>query len=472
MSKPVIICVDDEKFVLDGLRTTLMQAFGDRYIVEIAEDGKEALSLVKELLANHQEVPVVISDYVMPDMKGDELLKHIRILSQQTLKIMLTGQANIEGVTNAVNEGDLYRYIAKPWNNEHLVGVIRQAIADYLAEKQKDDRNLALLQAIPDLVFLFGKDGIILDVHGPEDALPLPRAQFVGQPLEKVLPAPLASLVSATMEEAATTGRVMTFEYDLVIRQEPRNFEARLAACGETSFVAVIRDLTGRKRLEEERRGLLEQAQKDARTKTELLREVNHRVKNNLTAILGLLVREKRHAPSEGRKFVEASLGHLNHRIRGLLEVHQMLSDSQWAPVRLSDLADRVVRAVVATAPVEHRIAVEISPSPVVVSPRQAGNLALVLNELATNSIKHALKERSSLRITIQIAQAGEMLTVAFRDDGAGFPPAVVDLQEVNVGLQLVKDLTAESLRGRLTLANDSGAVITIDLPTEESDRT
>jgi two-component sensor histidine kinase len=319
---------------------------------------------------------------------------------------------------------------------------------------------------------LFGRDGVVLEMHGPDDALPVPREQVVGQPLESVLPAPLANLVTTTMLEATTTGRVATFAYDLTVREVPRYFEARLAACGPTSFVAVIRDLTGRKRLEEERRALLEQAQRDAQAKTDLLREVNHRVKNNLTAILGLLMRERRHAPAEGRPFVEASIGNLNHRIRGLLEVHQMLSDSQWAPVRVSDLANRVVRAVTATAPGECRIAVEISASPAVVSPRQAGNLALVFNELTTNSIKHALKDRPGVRIGIQISQTADAVGIEFRDDGPGYPPEVITQGRVNVGLQLVKELTGESLRGQLTLANDAGAVASLRLPLEEVDRT
>jgi two-component sensor histidine kinase len=472
MSKPVIVCVDDEKFVLDGLRTALMQAFGDDYVVEIAEDGKEALGLVKDLLANRQEVPVVISDYVMPDMKGDELLKHIRILSQRTLKIMLTGQANVEGVTKAVNEADLYRYIAKPWNNEHLIGVIRQAIGEYLSEKQEEDRNQALLRAMPDLVVLLARDGRVLDVHGPDEALPRPRAEILGQPVAEVVSPALAITMVNETPDSASPGYVRTVAYDLVVRGEPRHFEARLAACDATSYVAVIRDLTVRKRLEEEHTRLLAQARHDARAKSDLLCEVNHRVKNNLTAILGLLLRERKHTPAEGRAFVESALGHLNHRIHGLLEVHQMLSDSQWAPVGLSELAGRVIRAATAIASGDKRLELDVPTSPVIVSPRQAGSLALVFNELATNSLKHALGDRPSVRIAVRVVQEGAVLDVEFRDDGPGYPPEVLRDERVNVGLGLVRELATESLRGRLTLATDRGAVARFTFAAEESDRT
>ncbi|MBF0469676.1 MAG: response regulator, partial [Desulfamplus sp.] len=138
MKKPIIICVDDEKFILDGLRTALVDAFGDDYMIEIAEDGVEALEMMKEFLLEGEDVPLVISDYVMPGMKGDELLKHIQIISQRTFKIMLTGQATMESVTNALNQADLYRYMAKPWDNKNLTDTVRHAVDQYYQAKQSD----------------------------------------------------------------------------------------------------------------------------------------------------------------------------------------------------------------------------------------------------------------------------------------------------------------------------------------------
>lgn len=471
-NKPVIICVDDEKFVLDGLRTVLMEAFGDEYVVEIAEDGRDALLLVKELLANRQEVPVVISDYVMPDMKGDELLKHIRILSQQTLKIMLTGQANIEGVTNAVNEGDLFRYVAKPWNNEHLIGVIRQAIGEYLAEKQKEDRTQALLQAVPDLVLMLGSDGAVLEVHGPTEALLRAGDTLVGRPLAAILPEPQAAQMRAQMREASAGKGAVSFDYELEVQGGLRHFEVRLAACGATDFVAVVRDVTARVQMEDERQALLAQARRDAQIKTELLREVNHRVKNNLAAILGLIVREKRGAPAAGRAFVESSLGNLGNRIRGLLDVHQFLSDTQWAPVNVTELGGRVIRAALAVIPGDECVDLDLPASAVVASPRQAGSLALILNELTSNAVKHALASRERLLVSLRASSAGGWLEIEFRDDGPGYSESVLGGERTHVGLGLVRELVQDSLRGTLALENAGGAVARIRIPEEESDRT
>ena len=99
MSKPVILCVDDDRIVLSSLRTELTDALGDEYLIETAEGGEEALKLIEEWLADRYEIPLVISDYMMPNMKGDELLKRIHALSPKTRKVMLTGQADLEPAT-------------------------------------------------------------------------------------------------------------------------------------------------------------------------------------------------------------------------------------------------------------------------------------------------------------------------------------------------------------------------------------
>jgi two-component sensor histidine kinase len=217
---------------------------------------------------------------------------------------------------------------------------------------------------------------------------------------------------------------------------------------------------------------LFEQTQQDAQTKAELLREVNHRVKNNLVAILGLLLAEKRYTPAEGRCFVEAAIDSLSHRIEGLLEVHQMLSESEWAPMRLSDLATRIVHAALNAAPPGRHVVVDVSPSPIEVSPRQASNLALVINELATNTVKYALAGRETARIAIRAAVEGDMIRLEYRDDGPGYPEETLRLECHDVGMYLLQTLVTQTLRGTLTLANDGGAVAILHVKIEEKERT
>ena len=246
MSKPVIVCVDDEKFVLDSLRTTLSQAFGDDYLIEIAEDGDDALAVVKDLLANGREVPVVISDYVMPHMRGDELLQHIQIVSQNTLKIMLTGQANIEGVTNAVNDADLYRFVSKPWNNSALVQIVRKAVEEYFSEKEKADRSRALLELTPDLVLFIRRDGMVLDYRGPEED----GAAYAGKFLDEIFPGEIARMFSGKIDALPPHGECVAFDYNLSVGPVSRHFETRLTSCGADAVLAVARDVSANKEVE------------------------------------------------------------------------------------------------------------------------------------------------------------------------------------------------------------------------------
>ncbi len=146
MKKPVIICIDDEQAVLESLKVELKKALGDKYLIETAEGGEDALELFSDLLEEEYEVALVLSDYIMPDIKGDELLKRFHQLSPRTLKIMLTGQADLEAVGNAIRYAKLYRYLPKPWQPEDLKLTVVEAIHSYLQDKKLEEQNAKLLE--------------------------------------------------------------------------------------------------------------------------------------------------------------------------------------------------------------------------------------------------------------------------------------------------------------------------------------
>ncbi len=139
MSKQVIVCVDDEPTILDSLEIELKKTVDDEYIIEMAENAEEALEVCEELLENEHEIALVISDCIMPGMKGDELLKRIHALSPRTLNILLTGQANLEEVGNAIKYAKLFRYIAKPWQYDELRLAITEALHSYIKEKKLEE---------------------------------------------------------------------------------------------------------------------------------------------------------------------------------------------------------------------------------------------------------------------------------------------------------------------------------------------
>lgn len=146
MKKQTIICVDDEEIILEAIQEQLQSSFGDEYNIETSDSGEDALEFFKELIDEGQQVPVIISDYIMPGIKGDELLKEIHKLSPDSLKILLTGHTSIEGISNAINNAQLYRFIAKPWDKEDLVLTVKEAVKSFLQEIKIRKQNRELLE--------------------------------------------------------------------------------------------------------------------------------------------------------------------------------------------------------------------------------------------------------------------------------------------------------------------------------------
>jgi ribose transport system ATP-binding protein len=208
---------------------------------------------------------------------------------------------------------------------------------------------------------------------------------------------------------------------------------------------------------------LYEQARQDAETKAMLLHEVNHRVKNNLAAIVGLLYIEQQHTGMEKQATFQAIMKDLINRIEGLATVHQMLSASAWAPLSLSDLVTQIIRSVLQAFPSEHRVSTFVtSPEAVWITPEQASSLAMVINEMATNTVKYALPVRTSVSIFVDITVVAEMIILEYRDNGPGFPEAVLRQEYRNVGIYLIFNIVQRDLQGEVTLTNDNGAVVTI----------
>ena len=127
--KPAILCVDDDRIILHSLKTQLKSAFGNTYAYEMAENGEDALELIEELSedGSDENIVVIISDWLMPGMKGDELLIKIHQKLPKAIKLMLTGQADQEAIERAVSEAKLYKCVEKPWVECDLIDCINTA---------------------------------------------------------------------------------------------------------------------------------------------------------------------------------------------------------------------------------------------------------------------------------------------------------------------------------------------------------
>jgi PAS domain S-box-containing protein len=347
------------------------------------------------------------------------------------------------------------------------------AMLDSLQERDEAVRSAGLysrrlLEAALDPLFVIRRDGMIGDVNSAtERVLGLSRHRLIGSAFAGYFTDPEAA--RRGYEQAYAEEQVR--DYPLTLRDGqgrlvPVNFHASVYSdvSGRVAgLFAAARDMSEHQRL-------LAQARSDAQAKAQLLREVNHRVTNNLASMLGLISHEREHLGEAERAAVVPVLERLTQRLRGLMFVHRMLSDAQWAPVPIDQLARGVIGAAIAVAPVPPLLTV--GPTVEKISPRQASALAMVFSELATNTIKHACAvAKPEVRCEIETLSP-ETVRIVYADNGPGFSSAVLELDHANIGLRLVRMLVEQSLRGRLRLGNDGGARVEMTLRLEDRSRT
>ena len=146
MNRAAIICVDDDPVILRSLGEQLKRSVGQQYDLELVDSGAEAIAICAELVAEGFAIPLIISDQIMPGMTGDQLLIKLHSFYPNSLKILLTGQADADAVGNLVNAAALYRYVTKPWNETDLILTVKEALKRYQQEEQLAEQNEILIE--------------------------------------------------------------------------------------------------------------------------------------------------------------------------------------------------------------------------------------------------------------------------------------------------------------------------------------
>lgn len=133
MTAPHVLLVDDEP----AIRNSLIRVLADEdYRISTASNGIQALAILKA-----QEVDLIISDEKMPYMTGANFLREVRKQYPATVRIVLTGQPSIESMIAAINEGEIFRFLLKPWNDAELLEAVRLGLAQRAALKEGKDTS-------------------------------------------------------------------------------------------------------------------------------------------------------------------------------------------------------------------------------------------------------------------------------------------------------------------------------------------
>ena len=235
-----ILCVDDERNVLRSLERIFLD---DDYLIMTAGSGEEGLALLNAA----PQVQVVISDFRMPGMNGVEFLKEVFKCHPDTLRIVLSGYADTAAVVAAINEGKIYKFIPKPWNDDELRMTVAKALEHFAIHRRNVQlaeelhlrneelrelngnleqlvntrtselllQNRALLHArnvldqLPFGVLGLTTEGIVVQMNREAaQLLNLAPEEVLGEPMGGVLPPEISSLAQA-ISEAACASRVV-----------------------------------------------------------------------------------------------------------------------------------------------------------------------------------------------------------------------------------------------------------------------
>jgi len=226
--------------------------------------------------------------------------------------------------------------------------------------------------------------------------------------------------------------------------------------------VAIQRANRQLRELADQNYDLYEQARHDAEERALLLRELDHRVRNNLSVMLGLLSMERSRRPP--RPSAEA-LASLESRLRSFLLVHEALRRQNYRGVPVNEIAEKLAQRLHNAWDAERRIKLEFSGEDITLGERQGFALALVLNELLTNAFRHAFPEGGGGTIRIRFAAVKNEFRLEVSDNGVGGRQETAS-PLVGSGRSIVNALARDELGGSVhSSADDDGTIVTLAFP-------
>lgn len=204
--------------------------------------------------------------------------------------------------------------------------------------------------------------------------------------------------------------------------------------------------------------------EKYTKTQVILYKEVNHRVKNNLMALTGMLHEEAEIIKKRKPKTFTPVIKKLTGRIESLSIVHNLLSKNYWRSIKLCDLCQEIVNGISGTSIKLKKKSINITPSSIKINSAEAHHLSLVFNELISNSVKYANSNSEKTKINIDIQGQSNQIIVQFCDNGQGYPDDILSQKQSSLGsgLTLINGLINHSLLGEVQYENKNGAVARI----------
>jgi PAS domain S-box-containing protein len=353
---------------------------------------------------------------------------------------------------------------------KYLVGYSRDITEQKQAEtalRHSEIKNRTLISALPDLVMRVSGQGEYLDFFSTETFHVFGSRDLIGQNvLDGSLPHYLADQRMYFIQQALLTHQIQVYEQEIEVGADTRTEEVRIGVINANEVLVIVRDITDRKRAEDQLRVSLHE-------KEVLLAEIHHRVKNNLQVVSSLLYLQ---ASQIDDPQIRVCLEDSRNRIDSMALVHETLySSHDFSKVNFAEYLQSLIYNLVRTYS-DHASQVRLSldvPPEVALSIDQAIPCGLIVNELVTNAFKHGFKHHSSgdLWVTLSIAGNAQeisnpdrFVTLTVGNTGVSLSPDFDPLTTRSMGIRLVTTLVSQ-LEGTLSLHRTPATVFEIRFP-------
>jgi|GEM_PF-1530839 len=346
------------------------------------------------------------------------------------------------------------------------------------ALRENEERYRSLVDNVPDII-LVHQDGIIRFVN--------PAAiEMMGYPMETIIDSLLMSyvapeyypVVSQSITKRLKGEKIEPYEIEILMQSGNRKI-VEVRGClihfsGDIASLNVLTDITGRKKIEMELRQFNEKLEREVQSRTEelqislkekevLLKEIHHRVKNNMQVVSSLLFMQARSATLQVVKDV---LLESQNRIKSIALVHEKLYQSgDLNRIDYNDYIQRIGHHIFNSYKIDpQQISLIIYCEPIFLTIEKAVPCSLIINELISNSLKYAFPDNRRGLINIKLLHTDGKYFIYYQDSGVGIPDDINFEHTRTLGLQLIKGLVKQ-LNGELSLDRTGGTRFVISFP-------
>ena len=341
-----------------------------------------------------------------------------------------------------------------------MTAYLNQLITDL---QQGEDRLQALLDAMPDMMYRLSDTGVVLDFKAAQQQVTRSLGNIVGTHIkESSLPSHVVTELDLLIQQTITSGQIAYYEYEMDVSDDLGMFELRMVKSGDDEVVMIVRDITERKRVEAQMQASLQE-------KEVLLKEIHHRVKNNLQVVSSLLDLQSTYVEDE---LVKEMFQENRRRTRSMAFVHEQLYHStDLARINFADyvreLTDYLLRS---HGQLTKGVVLDVDVIDVLLSVETAVPLGLIINELLSNAYKHAFPNGRSGRVLIQLRKNdGAQLSLILQDNGIGWPDHVDFRRSPSLGLTIIMTLV-DQLQGEIEMRSQNGTCFELTFASGDTD--